>query len=132
MIIVPFKKEKPQFFWKKMLQKILLVSHYSKKRMKRNALQVSLVSDLRITTQGYGSCMGGETSFGSDPKEVYISYLQSPPEPQNAEENKATPLRCEPEYLVEEQATKVYVQKEDKVNKMNDKSSDFCNSHVHL
>ena len=33
---------------------------------------------------------------------------------------------------MEEQATKVYVQKEDKVNKINDKSSDFCNSHVHL
>ena len=46
--------------------------------------------------------------------------------------NKATPLRCELENLVEEQATKVYVQKEDKVNKMNDKSFDFCNRYVHL
>ena len=58
--------------------------------------------------------------------------MQSPPEPQNEEENKATPLRCEPENLLEEQATKVSVQKEDKVNNMNDKSSDFCSIHVHL
>ena len=27
-----------------------------------------LVDDLRITAQGSGSCMGGETYFGSDPK----------------------------------------------------------------
>ena len=33
---------------------------------------------------------------------------------------------------MEEHATKVSVQKEDKVNKMNDKSSYFCSSHVHL
>ena len=46
--------------------------------------------------------------------------------------NKATPLRCELENLVEEQATKVYVQKEGNVNNMNDKSSDFSSSHVHL
>ena len=27
-----------------------------------------LVGDLRITAQGFGSCMGGEIYFGSDPK----------------------------------------------------------------
>ena len=84
-----------------------------------------LVGDLQITAQGFGSCMGGETYFGSDPKEIYISYLQSPSEPQNEEENKATPLRCEPKYLVEEQATKVYVQEEDEVKNMHDEVSDF-------
>ena len=42
MIIVPFKKEKPQVVWKKMLHKVLLVLHYSKKIMKINALLVSL------------------------------------------------------------------------------------------
>ena len=56
--------------------------------------------DLRITAQGFGSCMGGDISFGLDPKEVYISYLESPPKPQNEEENKATPLGCEPKHLV--------------------------------
>ena len=76
--------------------------------------------------------MGGEIYFVSDTKEVQKSDLQSPPEPHNEEENKATPLRCELENLVEEQATKLFVQKEDKVNNMNDKRSYFCNSHVHL
>ena len=33
---------------------------------------------------------------------------------------------------MEEQATKVYAHKEDKVNNMNDKSSDFFSSHVLL
>ena len=33
---------------------------------------------------------------------------------------------------MEEQATKVSVQKEDKVNNMNDKSYDFFNIHVHF
>ena len=87
---------------------------------------------LRITAQGFESCMGDETYFGSYPKEVHKSYLQSPHEPHNEKENKATPLRCEPEYLVEEKATKVYADKEHKVNKMNDKISDFCSIHVHL
>ena len=45
---------------------------------------------------------------------------------------KATPLRCEPENLVEEHTTKVYVHKEDKVNNMNDKSYDFFSIHLHL
>ena len=39
------------------------------------------VGDLQITTQGFGSCMGGETYFGLDPKVVHKSYLQSPPKP---------------------------------------------------
>ena len=42
-----------------------------------------LVGDLPITAQGSGSCMGGETYFGSDPKEVHKSDLESPSEPHN-------------------------------------------------
>ena len=90
------------------------------------------MGDFRITTQGFGSCMGGETYFGSDPKEVHKSYLHSTLEPQNEEKNKATPLKCEPENLVEEKATKVSIQKENKVNNMNDKSYYFYSIHVHL
>ena len=44
-----------------------------------------LVGDLRITAQGFGSCMGGEISFRSDPKEKHNSYLQSPLEPHKEE-----------------------------------------------
>ena len=40
-----------------------------------------LVGDLQIIAQGFGSCMGGETYFGSYPKVVHKSDLQSPPEP---------------------------------------------------
>ena len=53
--------------------------------------------------------MGGETAFGSDPKGDYKSELQSPWEPHKEEEDSAMLLGCEPEILVEEQATKVYV-----------------------
>ena len=53
--------------------------------------------------------MGGETYFGSDPKEVHKSNLPSPSKPHNEDENKATPLGCEAEILVEEQATIVSV-----------------------
>ena len=53
--------------------------------------------------------MGGETSFGSHPKEDYKSELQSPQEPHKEEEDKATLLECEPENLVEEQVTRVSV-----------------------
>ena len=90
------------------------------------------VGDIHITAQGFGSCMGGETSFGSYTKEVYISYLHSPPEPRNAEENKATPLKCESGNLVEEQASKVSEHKDGKMKNMDGKISDFCSSHVHL
>ena len=41
------------------------------------------VGDLQIIAKDDGSCEGGETYFGSDPKEVYKSYLQSPLEPHN-------------------------------------------------
>ena len=34
-----------------------------------------LVGDLQIVAQGFGSCIGGETYFGSYPKEVHKSYL---------------------------------------------------------
>ena len=44
-----------------------------------------LVGDLRITVQGFGSCMGGEISFISDPKEKHNSDLQSPLEPHKEE-----------------------------------------------
>ena len=53
-------------------------------------------------------------------------------DPHKEEEDKATPLRCEPENLVEEQATKVFVQKDGKMKEMDDKSSDFCKIDVHL
>ena len=82
-----------------------------------------LVGDLRITTQGSGSCMGGEPYFGSNPKQVHKSDLQSPSEPHNEDENKATPLGCEAEFLVEEQATIVSVQEDDTVKNMDNKSS---------
>ena len=49
--------------------------------------------------------MGGDTYVVSDPKEYYKTDLQSPLEPQNKKENKAIPLGCEPENLVEEKAT---------------------------
>ena len=39
------------------------------------------VGDLQITAQVFGSCMGGETYFGSHPKVVHKLDLQSPPEP---------------------------------------------------
>ena len=81
------------------------------------------VGDIQITTQGL--CMGGETYFESDPKEVQKSDLQSHPEPQSEEENKATSLRCEPRKLVEEQATLVSLQKDDKVKNMENNMSDF-------
>ena len=68
-----------------------------------------LVGYFRITAQGFGSCMGGETSFGPDPKEVHKSDLQSPFESHNEDENKATPLGCEAEILMEEQDTIVSV-----------------------
>ena len=60
------------------------------------------VGDFHIIAKDVGPCEGGETYFGSYPKEYYESYLQSPIEPHNEEEDKATPLGCEPENLVEE------------------------------
>ena len=89
------------------------------------------VCDLQITAQGFHKCMGGETYFGSDPKVIQKSDLQSHPKPRSEEESKATPLRCEPGKLVEEQATLVSLQKDDKVKNMDSNMSDFCSSHVH-
>ena len=60
------------------------------------------------------------------------SYLQSPSKPHNEDENKATPLGCEAEILEEEQATIVSVQEDGNVKNIDNKSSDFCSSHVHL
>ena len=54
------------------------------------------VGDLQITEIYVGSCMGGDTPFGSDPKGDYKSELLSPLEPHKEEEYKATPLGCEP------------------------------------
>ena len=68
-----------------------------------------LLGDIRITAQGSSSCMGGETYFISYPKEVHKSDLQSPFEPHNEDENKATPLGCEEEILVKEKATIVSI-----------------------
>ena len=53
-------------------------------------------------------------------------------EPHKEEENKATPPGCEPENLVEEQDTLVSLLEDGKVKKMENKSYDFCSSHVHL
>ena len=72
-----------------------------------------------------GFCMGGETHFGSDPKGDYKSELQSPLEPHKEEEYRATLLDCEPEILVEENATIVSVHEDDKVKNMYDESSYF-------
>ena len=91
-----------------------------------------LVGDPQITAQGFGSCMGGEASFGLDPKEVHKSDLQSPFETHNEDENKATLLGCEAEILLEEQATIVSVQEDGNVKNMDNNSYNFCRSHVHL
>ena len=48
------------------------------------------------------------------------------------EESKTTPLGCEAKNLVEEKATIVSVQEEDKVKNMCDEGSDFCSSNFHL
>ena len=58
--------------------------------------------------------------------------MQSPLEPPKEEENRATLLGCEAKVLVEEKTTKVSVLKEDKMKNMDNKSSNFCNKHVHL
>ena len=79
-----------------------------------------------------GFCMGGETPFGSDPKGDYKLELQSPLEPHKEEEYRATPLQCEPEILVEEDATIVSVQEEDKVKNMYDEGFNFFIIHVLL
>ena len=60
------------------------------------------VGDLQITDRDVGSCMGGKTPFGSDPKGDFKSELQSPLEPPKEEGNNTTPLRCEAKLLVEE------------------------------
>ena len=76
--------------------------------------------------------MGGEKYFGSDPKEVHKSDLQSPSEPHNEDENNATPLGCEAEILEEEQATIVSVQEDCNVKNINNKIYDFCSIPIHL
>ena len=63
------------------------------------------MGDLQITAKDVGSGKGGETYFGSDLVEVHKLDLQSPLDPHNEKEDKATPLGCEPENLVEEKAT---------------------------
>ena len=90
------------------------------------------VGDFHITAEDVSSCEGGETYFGSAPKEFYKSYLQSPLEPHNEYENKATPLGCEAEILVEEQATIVSIQEDGNAKNMDNKSCDFSSIHIHL
>ena len=58
--------------------------------------------------------------------------MQSPLEPHNEEEEKATPLGCELENFVEEQATIVSLHEECNIKNMYDKCSYFCSSHVYL
>ena len=65
-----------------------------------------------------------------DPKEVYKSDLQSPLEPHNEEEDKATPFGCEPENLVKEKATIVSLH-EDEMPRY-DILSYLCNDHISL
>ena len=79
------------------------------------------VVDFQITAKDVGPCEGGETYFGSDPKKDYKSDLQSPIEPHNEKEDKATPLGCEPENLVEEKATIVSLHEEDNIKHKYDK-----------
>ena len=62
--------------------------------------------DMQIHDKDVGSCMGGEKPFGSYPKGDYKSELQSCLDPPKEAEDRATPLGCEPEILVEEQAIK--------------------------
>ena len=51
---------------------------------------------------------------------------------ENEDENKTTSLGCEAEILVEEQVTIVSVQEDGNAKNMDNKSYDFCSSHVHL
>ena len=53
-------------------------------------------------------------------------------EPHKEEENKATLLGCELENLVEEKPTSVSLWEDGKMNKMDDKGSDFFSRHVYL
>ena len=68
--------------------------------------------------------MGEETPFGSNPKGYYKSELQSPLEPHKEEEDKATPLGCELENLVEEQTTIVPLHEEGNMKNMYDEGYD--------
>ena len=84
-----------------------------------------LVGDLRITTQGFGSCMGGEISFRSDPKEKHNSYLQSPLEPHKEEEIEHISVGCEAEKWAGEQATIIPPHKEENITHGELVNSDF-------
>ena len=91
------------------------------------------VGDFHITAEDVSSCEGGETYFGSEPKEYYKSNLQSPLEPHNEQEDKATPLGCEPENSVEEKATIVSLHEEDEDEMPRyDVISDFFKVHISL
>ena len=84
-----------------------------------------LVGDLQITAKFVGLFMDEDIYFGSDPKYDYKSELQSPQELHTQEESKTTLLGCEAEILVEEHATIVSVQEEDKVKNMCDEGYDL-------
>ena len=88
------------------------------------------VGDLQIIAKDVSSYKGDATYFVSNPKEVHKSYLQSPLEPHNEEEDKATPLGCERGKSVEEKATIVSLHEEGNIKDEYDKSYDFCSSHV--
>ena len=55
-----------------------------------------LVSDIQTTAKDVCSYGCGKTYFGSDTKEENKSELHSPQEPHKEEQDKATPLWCEP------------------------------------
>ena len=76
------------------------------------------MGDLQITAQYVGLFMAEDIYFGSYPKYDYKSKLQSPRGPHTEEEIQTTPLGCEAKILVEEKATIVSVQEEDKVKNM--------------
>ena len=84
-----------------------------------------LMGDLQITAQGFGSCMGGERSFRSDPKEKHNSDLQSPLEPHKEEEIEHISVGCEPEKWAGEQATIIPPHKEENITHGELSNSDF-------
>ena len=85
-----------------------------------------LVGDLRITAQGFGSSMGGEISFRTDPKEKQNSDLQAPLEPHKEEQIEHISVGCEPEKWAGEQATIIPPHKEENITHGDLLNSDFC------
>ena len=90
------------------------------------------VGEFQVTIKEIGSVYGGETYFGSDPKEEHKSDLQSPFEIHNEVEDKSPLLGCEPESLVEEKDTIAILHEEDEDEiPRYDVISDFFKDHIH-